>query len=207
MLNYIVNAFEQEEAAFARRATIDIFSFWLERKHNIILMHLKDKSFTPVDKVLNKASQDFDWEVKLCVLNFWETMLHHYCDKDKKTLSCIESGCLNEISTVILGAITDCDQPVRVRGLALLEELKTHLVGLLENDELHYNGSVDELHDFILQTKKDRNCSLLQTLLAIDFSEFAADFQVSNLLEDPFPFFKDILAAASENKENLLDCY
>ena len=205
MLNYIVNAFEQEEAAFARRATIDVLRFWLERKHNIILIHLDDKSFSLIAKVLNKASQDFDWEVKLCVLNFWETMLHHY--NNKKTLRCMESSCLNEISTVILDAITDCDQPVRVKGMALLEELKTRLVGEVENDELHHNGSVDELRDFILQTRKNNNYSLLQTLLVIDFSEIANSFHVSNLIQNPLPFLNDILAAALENRDNLLDCY
>ena len=165
---------------------------------------MKENSFTPVAKILTKALQDFDWEVKLCALNFWEIMAHHYGDKE---LMSIESSFLDEVGTVLFSAITDCDQPVRVKGLALLEALKTRYVGLVENDVFHYEGSIDGLQEFILQTKKNKNNSLLQTLLVIDFSELAATFQPDNLMHDPFSFLEDILAAASENKDNLLDCY
>ena len=206
VLNYLLNAFEQEEAALSRRATIDVLRFWLEQKHNIILKHLDEKKFSaPISQVLKKAGQDFDWEVKLCVLNFWETVLRH--SADKKTLHSVEDSYLQDISSVILDAITDCDQPVRVRGLAVLQGLKTRLVGLVENDILFYNGSFDELMHFVLQTRKDNNYSLLQTLLVINFSGLSTSFQVRNLVQNPLPFLIDILASASENEDNLLDCY
>ena len=205
MLNYLANAFEQEEAAFARRATIDVLRFWLEQKHDIILKHLDEKKFfVPIFQVLKKARQDFDWEVKLCALNFWETVLRRCVDN--KTLHSVEDSYLNEISSVILDAITDCDKPVRVRGLAVLQELKTRLVGLVKND-IYYNGSLDELPHFILQTRKDSNCSLLHALLVINFSELSTSFEVRSLVQNPLPFLKDILASASENEDNLLDCY
>ena len=155
--------------------------------------------------MLKKAGQDFDWEVKLCVLNFWETVLRHCADK--KTLHSVEDSYLQDISSVILDAITDCDQPVRVRGLAVLQGLKTRLVGLVENDILFYNGSFDELMHFVLQTRKDNNYSLLQTLLMINFSGLSTSFPVRNLVQNPLPFLIDILASASENEDNLLDCY
>lgn len=130
-------------------------------------------------------------------------MADHYGNKELS----IESIFLDEVGSVLFSAITDCDQPVRVKGLALLEVLKTRLLGLVENDVLHYEGSIDELQVFILRTKANKSYSLLQTLLVIDFSEFAANFQAGNLMHDPFSFLEDILAAASENKDNLLDCY
>jgi hypothetical protein len=118
----------------------------------------------------------------------------------------VEKNYLNEISSVILDAITDCDRPVRVRGFAVLQDLKIRFPGLVENAVVRYDGSFDELPDFILQTRKDNNYSLLQALLAIDFSELAS-FRPRMLVENPLPFLIDVLAAASESEDNLLDCY
>ena len=170
------------------------------------MTHLAGKSFGPVAKVLSKACQDFDWEVKICALNFWEAVIHNYYNNN--SLNIDESSFLNEIGAVILSALTDCDQPVRERGFALLDVLKKHLPGLSKENVLqHYDGSPNELQDFILEKKKGNNYSLLETLFVIDFSEFAAGYEPSNIVHESLSFLKDVLAAASENEENLLDCY
>ena len=148
----MVNAFELEEAAFPRRTIIGVFHFWLEAKSDILLMRLDEKTFAPILQVLKKARQDFDWEVKLGVLRFWEAMLLNCADKNTPRM--VEKNYLNEISSVILDAITDCDRPVRVRGFAVLQDLKIRFPGLVENAVVRYDGSFDELPEFILQTRR-----------------------------------------------------
>jgi hypothetical protein len=43
---------------------------------------------------------------------------------------------------------------VRVRGFAVLQDLKTRFPGLVENVMVRYDGSFDELPEFILQTRR-----------------------------------------------------
>ena len=166
---------------------------------------------TPISEALEKGRQDFDWEVKLRVLKFWETLLYDHCKNNGKILHLrsIETSCLRGISTAILGALTDCDKPVRREGLVLLELLKTfvHLDDLpTGNDLLEYSGSFDNLKNFIKFAKRE-NHSLLQVLFMINLSESAANVEETSILSDLLSFLKDILAATSKNKENLLDCY
>ncbi|XP_028409033.1 uncharacterized protein LOC114531616 [Dendronephthya gigantea] len=207
VLNYIVNAFQKEEESFPRRAVVDILRLWLETEHSIILMYLKDKfTSTTVAKVLNKACEDFDWEVKLCALNFWETMLNYYCEKINVSLS-IDYSWFEEICLVVLSAITDYDQPVREKGMVILQRIKMEYVHQSPQDELNYHGSLDDLRNFTLQMKQQKNYSLLQTLLVLNLNELEDQFQTNSLTQDPVSFLEDILAAASENQHNLLDCY
>ena len=114
---------------------------------------------------------------------------------------------LNEIGAVLFGAIIDCDKPVRTKGQDFLRVVKSFLIDWDDIDVVSYEGSIDELKEFILQTKEKKNCSLLQTLLAIDFFQFVTSCEEGNLMHEPFSFLEDVLAAASENKDNLLDCY
>lgn len=187
---------------------MDILRFWLEKKHSIIMAHFKTMSFnfTPLIKVLNSACQDFDWEVKIRGLDCWEALaMVDHCWDNKTS----ENSFTDAISKVLFDAITDCDQPVRMKAHSVVEILKTSLASQAEvvDNQLHYNGSLDEFPDFVLKTQKDRSCSLLRTLLAIDYSELTASFEKINILQNPLPFLEDILAAASENQDNLLDCY
>ena len=208
MLNYIVNAFKKEEESFPRRAVVDILCFWLQREHSIMLVYLKDKfPSTMVSKVLKKACQDFDWEVKLCALNFWEIMLNYYHQEMEVSLS-IDHSWLEELCLVILSAITDYDQPVREKGMVLLQRIKTQYVHQFpQDDDLDYHGSFDDLRNFTIQIEQQKNYSLLQTLTVLNLKEFEDQLQSNSSTQDPLSFLEDILSAASENQDNLLDCY
>ncbi|XP_046860299.1 BRCA1-associated ATM activator 1-like isoform X2 [Xenia sp. Carnegie-2017] len=210
VLNCILMQFKDEESAFARRATVETLCFWLERKHNIILLHLElVKSFrlTPISEVLEMASQDFDWEVKVLVLDFWKIMLQDIKWK-VVPLENIESNFINEVGKYILSAIIDCDAPVRAKGFELLNVIKTRTNEIARQPTLLYKSSIDELYNFIIKAQKDCNKSLLKTLLTVNFSDYIEHYQtVTTFLQDPIPFLRDILTAASENEDNLLDCY
>ena len=171
-------------------------------------MYLKDKSpSTMVVKVLNKACQDFDWEDKLCALNFWETMLNYYHQEMEVSLS-IDHSWLEELCLVRLSAIADYDRPVREKGMVLLQRIKTQYVHQFPpDDDLDYHGSLDDLRNFTLQIEQRKNYSLLQTITVLNVKEFEDQFQPNSLTQDPLSFLEDILSAASENWDNLSDCH
>ena len=173
------------------------------KTHSILLPHLQENLFEPLAKVVHKAREDFDWEVKLRALHFWEILFR----LDEEGQVRMSNTFLNEIGAVLFGAIIDCDEPVRTKGQDFLRVVKLLLIDWDDIDVVSYEGSIDELKEFILQTKEKKNCSLLQTLLAIDFFQFVTACEEGNLMHEPFSFLEDVLAATSENKDNLLDCY
>lgn len=286
VLTAICEILRDDPEAFPRRRAMESLVLWTRNKHPIIdrLMHcihtrkLKRKvtekvsplenlietgsnqEFSDAFKVISKASQDFDWEVKLLALDFWEALIEYSILRPKMLRASSESSevthgiehgtpktfftsenpsghsvsntpedledetgvleCnsqsqltknlyfLNTVGAVrvIVDALGDCDPMVceRVVGLLIslkgqcplpaefkiysIEELKAELDG--KGDELNVIefGKIVEATDFE---------AVLKSLCPLD----------GNIRSDPVSFLEDILAAAADRKENLLDCY
>ena len=122
------------------------------KTHSILLPHLQENLFEPLAKVVHKAREDFDWEVILRALHFWEILFR----LDEEVQVRMSNTFLNEIGTVLFGAIIDCDEPVRTKGQDFLRVVKLLLIDWDDIDVVSYEGSIDELKEFILQTKEKK---------------------------------------------------
>ena len=133
------------------------------------------------------------------------------CDIDHKYLNeCIKTLSNVGAARVILDAVGDCDHMVCEKALSLLIPLRCQWV--------RFGSLVGEC---TIRTSEDLRARLDKNGKKVTVSEFGeilneTDFKAilesilpldSSVRSDPVSFLEDILAAATEHKENLLDCY
>lgn len=228
---------------------IDLLTLWIDSNHELASSILRQepnlkphvslqgaKLDARASDVMGKACQDFDWEVKICALSFWESVLKWYIEKasdpnetggegyeTQETLlhgngtsfprARIDTLSSIGLDKVVVGALIDCDKPVRRKGLEMLQLLRrtvfdTDVPEIREQKGgVNCIGSVDELENHLSKMDRETSCFLGEILAAVDISELAKDFENGDLFSDPLPFLKDILLAAKESDDNLLDCY
>lgn len=116
----------------------------------------------------------------------------------------------------VLGALVDCDKPVRRRGFEMLHSWRERVVEIDElikgqggeSEIVNPIESIDELEDFLSKIDGENNYTLAKVSPAIDISRLtSACDSADSLFSDPLTFLKDILLAATDSEENLLDCY
>lgn len=177
------------------------------------------------------ACRDFDWEVKLRGLEFWEAVIDYFTGFKRNKLSagtskaksasdakndeglqaggvekCFEvlfdMGALNVLSE----ALNDCDHMVCEKALEVLATLQH--VSYPENST--QEQCVKTSRDFQETLGKEFGLEKFKEVLrktdlpALVQSSEAAD---NALRSDPVSLIEDILLAAEHHEENLLDCY
>lgn len=179
------------------------------------------------------ACQDFDWEVKLRGLDFWEAVIDYFtgfktnkesartdktksltgetCNGGKLRTGDVEKcfhvlfdmGALNVLSE----ALNDCDHMVCEKALEVLASLQ-HVANLEGRSTI--DQCVKTSRDFqetlgnSFGLEKFKEVLQVTDLAALAESCEAAD---STLRSDPVSLIEDILLAAEHHDENLLDCY
>ena len=209
---------------------------------NFSVLSLPEAVKTPsglgISRSVCHACQDFDWEVKLRGLEFWEAVIGFFtgsktkkgsentgdaksffeeastcCDDSKR--ECVKTGKIQLLFQVLFNmgalnilseALNDCDHIVCEKALEILALLQGF--GDPENcnlekcikTALHFQESLGK--GFGLEEFK----SILQAtdFPALTQSTEAADSVVRS---DPVSLIEDILMAATQRDENLLDCY
>ena len=272
--------------AFPRRRAIESLILWVKNMHSIteklicwvdfaeeeigeilketIFKNIKENSsnedYCDAIRVICKTSQDFDWEVKVLALDFWEAFIN-YCtqriskktcsaksnklfygvahststfveskgDRAELTFESLEEGadvlpstnstvlneCLYRLNTVgavrvILDALEDCDLMVCERAVTLLISLKKQMMEPAYQHTDLTISMIEELNDK-LQEKGDMLTLLVfkQIIMATDLKAVLKSLSPldGKIRSDPVSFLEDVLAAATDRDENLLDCY
>ena len=90
-----------------------------------------------IEKVMRDTINDFDWEVKMLVLNFWDRILARLetgsLKRDSTEQQCtdavLQAMCDKGALVVLLEAFDDYDKPVQKKACVMLKSLKVKYVG------------------------------------------------------------------------------
>ena len=182
--------------------------------------------------------QDFDWEVKLRGLEFWNAIIGYLWkseEENERVKSIATESCLEETSDcdsyrqvegataekfgrlcqslfdigalgVLIGALDDCDHLVCERALEILGNLQF----MAFPEKCSITKSIKTSRDF--QDRLGETFSMSKCVEVLRMTDFQALTQSieaadSTVRADPVSLIEDILMAASQGDENLLDCY
>jgi len=182
--------------------------------------------------------QDFDWEVKLRGLEFWNAIIGYLSksEENERVKSTATESCLEESSDcdsdrhrqlggmaekfdglcqslfdigalgVLIAALDDCDHLVCEKALEILDNLQ--FMAFPEKGSMA--KSIKTLRDFqdrLGETFSSSKC--VEVLRMTDFQALTQSIEAadSTVRADPVSLIEDILTAASQRDENLLDCY
>ena len=176
-----------------------------------------------IARIVCRACQDFDWEVKLRGLEFWEAVID-YLTRFSKEGADAGKACSDEsfherdveecfkvlfdmgALSVLNEALSDCDHLVCEKALEVLASLQ-HVVNpdnstleLCIKTSMDFQEALGKGFGFV----KFKEVLLETDLSAVAQSCEAAD---NSLRCDPISLIEDILLAAGHHDENLLDCY
>ena len=178
-----------------------------------------------VVKALKIASEDFDWEVKLKGVHLWDEIIHSFFyvhekndelstnspDIKERLNSCVDFICSSNGSNILLCGLYDCDYPVREAAFQSLSFLQTMIkresvTSLAGQKTLESLPDVEERLKQVDVTKSSEFSLLLLSLDLVSVGQFVKPMDTL-VKSDPTSFLRDILAAARQHEENLLDCY
>ena len=193
----------------------------------------KTSSRFGIARTICRACRDFDWEVKLRGLEFWEEVIDFFTGfkSHKESASggksgevticddhdgeCTKSGKVDMLFQVLFDigalnilseALNDCDHMVCQKSLEILACLQDITNPEESNIEQHVKTSKDfqESLGSGFGLEKFKNILRVADIPALIQSTDAAD---STVRSDPVSLIEDILMAATHQDENLLDCY
>ena len=182
------------------------------------------------------ACRDFDWEVKLRGLEFWEVVIDYFTEfktnresagTDKaKSFSgeSLVSNPSNDESlqegieecfqilfemgalSVLSEALNDCDHMVCEKALEVLATLKRIVYREISSQELYVKTPRDFQETL---GKKFVLQKFKEVLQATDIPALVQSCEAADtaIRSDPVSLIEDILSAAEHHDENLLDCY
>eukprot|EP00795_Rhopilema_esculentum_P009151 gene9151-16818_t len=226
--------FKEDDEAFPKRSLMEAMYRWLDlaEVEKILLYYgseLTGKSETQfaaklcdlIFNLLDISYKSFDWEVKLKAVQCWLKILKmpykissDFSDNSPTdthigvlplSLLCSKNGATN-----LVIFLNDCDQLVREAALKTLQYIR--------EKELHASNAP------ITNKKVIESCYDIETIGNISFSsreEFIAflgkiDFQLlaqsikladESVTNNPLSLLDDIISAAKNSDDNLLDCY
>ena len=247
----------EEDEAFPRRQAAACLVRWVKAGHTAVraVLEPERRSNLSPDKYAQnpappgiklthvvatgicRACQDFDWEVKLLGIQFYEAVVDHFiaCGERKAETSeelpdratfCRTSGrpavtspdlarehCLCALAStgacgVLLQAVNDCDHMVCEAALLLLIRLKGFCFPEETSCEV-LAQTAEEIQEYL---SSHREISLDEFRHVLEGTDFKAALRASTAADssvrsDAVSFLEDILSAAADNEHNLLDCY
>eukprot|EP00118_Oscarella_pearsei_P018834 m.195827 g.195827 ORF g.195827 m.195827 type:complete len:752 (+) comp39522_c0_seq4:23-2278(+) len=164
----ICSVLVDDTEAFPRRSAIRVFILWLDKKPGFRDCVLQSDS--PIQKLIltsvHKAINDFDWEVKKEILEFWMKLISF----NEKSVSHEAVSILNATSGMddLIKATQDHDQVVKEKAVGLLQalaEIEDALAATLQE-----RGVLQEESCNSLLKRDEEAISLLQDILACSAS-------------------------------------
>ena len=180
-----------------------------------------------IGRTVCRACQDFDWEVKLRGLEFWEAGIEFFtgvktkkesANADKAKSGSVESmkpgkngdlfqvlfdmGALNILSD----ALSDCDLLVCEKAIEILACLQV----ISNPEKSDAEKRVKTSWEFQTSLGSAFSLEKFKTILrAAEFSALTQSTEAADsaVRSDPVSLIEDILMAATHRDENLLDCY
>lgn len=182
------------------------------------------------------ACRDFDWEVKLRGLEFWEAVIDYFTEfktnrdsagTDKaKSFSgealvsnasndeslqegiekCFQILCELGALSVLSEALNDCDHMVCEKALEVLATLQRVVYREISPLERYVKTSRDFQETLGKRFGLDKFKEVLQ---ATDIPALVQSCEAADtaIRSDPVSLIEDILSASEHHEENLLDCY
>ena len=230
----LLGILKEDDEAFPKRSLMEAMYRWLDldEVEEILLYYgseLTGKSDTPfavklcdlIFSLLDISYKSFDWEVKLKAVECWLKILKmpykipsNFGDNSSTdensgllplSLLCSKNGATN---LVIL--LNDCDQLVREAALETLQyirEKELHASNALRTN----NRVIESCYD--IENIGSPSFSLREEFLAflekIDFQLLAESIKLADesVTNNPLSLLDDIISAAKNSDDNLLDCY
>ena len=174
-----------------------------------------------------RSCHDFDWEIKLRGLEFWEAVIEFFtgvktkkesANADKAKSGSLESmkpgkngdlfqvlfdmGALNILSD----ALSDCDHLVCEKAIEILACLQ----GIWNPEKSDLEERVKTSWDFQKSIGSAFNLEKFKTILrTAEFSSLTQSTEAADsaVRSDPVSLIEDILMSPTHRDENLLDCY
>ncbi|XP_013393268.1 BRCA1-associated ATM activator 1-like [Lingula anatina] len=213
----VLSLLETDSEAFPRRAAVQVLSSWYsiapETTQAVILVSM------------TTAIKDFDWEVQVLVLAFWESVFTKCFQnvdtpayavvapsqsKQRKrefSLEARELDIMNRCCEILLFAVKDCDRKVCEKAAKMIAEIMPELQSKCQNIA---DGTYSVVEG---ECKKDKvNCLMesVKELRTVDVPEILHEKSQSSdgYAENPFSILDDILASCEEPDEGaVIDCY
>uniref|UniRef100_A0A672S1L2 Uncharacterized protein n=1 Tax=Sinocyclocheilus grahami TaxID=75366 RepID=A0A672S1L2_SINGR len=211
----MMNVLSQDTEGFPRRAVVKAFTSWLKGSHLVTAL---DSSLS---SVLSLGGNDFDWEVKMHTLELAEVLM-------EKTLTCCpymqnvdfaEKTRLTQalsrlkdfgLFDLLFNSLFDCDRPVCEKACALLVRLRTLTAETadLDHSTLVLNVCGNRWGDEV-QLHCIKDISLPTILQILDLNDMQRMLMLSSdhVVNSPQSLMEDILSAAQQREENIVDCY
>lgn len=226
-MSKFLGIFQNDDEAFPKRSIMEAIIRWLDLDE----MNLRNGSASSSDsssdvlmkvwdfvfKVLNLAASNFDWEVKLKGIFCWQKVLALNCSETEmkndedivaERKQNIRTVCERRGSLIMVESINDCDQLVRVAAFKTLESIHDHLNQFTistNRKDLTSCYEIEDREDFDFSSSDE----FLRFLGRIDFKKLARSIQLADddVVNNPSSLLNDIIAAAKDHDDNLLDCY
>ena len=192
----------------------------------------KTSSGCDIARSVRHACRDFDWEVKLRGLEFWEAVIDYFTgfksgkisadrrkakpesvsdalndeslqtDVEKRFEVLFDMGAMNVLSE----ALSDCDHMVCEKALEVLASLQ-HVVYSKDYTQEQWVKTSTEFQETL---GKEFGLEKFKEVLQVtDFPALVHSCEAADnaLRTDPVSLIEDIILAAGQHEENLLDCY
>lgn len=196
----------------------------------------KTSSGFEIARSICHACRDFDWEVKLRGLEFWEAVIDYFTEfktnrdsagtDEAKSFSgealvsnasndeslqegiekCFQILCELGALSVLGEALNDCDHMVCEKALEVLATLQRVVYREISPLERYVKTSRDFQETLGKRFGLDKFKEVLQ---ATDIPALVQSCEAADtaIRSDPVSLIEDILSAAEHHEENLLDCY
>ncbi|XP_073698827.1 integrator complex assembly factor BRAT1 [Garra rufa] len=227
----MMSILSQDTEGFPRRAVVKVFTSWLKGSHPERVL---DSSLS---SVLSLGGNDFDWEVKMHTLELAEVLMEKTLTSCPYAIQNFGSSkemhftqALSRLKDyglfdLLLNSLFDCDRPVCEKACALLVKLRTltaetadmnhstfvlNVCGNRWGDEVerrYINKASDERTDSGPNCIKDFSLPKILQILDLDDMKKMLTLSSDHVVNSPRSLMEDILSAAQQCEENIVDCY
>ncbi|XP_021354819.1 BRCA1-associated ATM activator 1-like isoform X2 [Mizuhopecten yessoensis] len=217
----VLKILESDTEAFARRESVSFITRMWNSVHG-------DLKADILQVLVERASSDFDWEVKVKLVDFWEMLMEKDLLRSEVQLPSYADGLLQRekqqnldqafqefIKTAcfesLFKLLDDYDQSVCQKACLLLIRVMKHMSGVLERHD-----SLPPDSDIPVKKRKTNDSdieSIYQKLKALDLT--ARLLEVSTTCDEydknPMSLLEDMLTYSNktdpEDESNVIDCY
>ncbi|XP_077980520.1 integrator complex assembly factor BRAT1-like [Glandiceps talaboti] len=182
---------------------------------------------TAVFDAMIQASRDFDFEVKLSVIDFWENVFKHFnpgyqsstepcmpdymkavsniqpkiCSQDVAVCG-VQEVCKTQCLKTLQAMLDDYDRIVSEKTCKILINIKHYITTNIPDINALLQHQIDDTTHKDLKNFRD-------FILSNDFNAMLKEKERSTDMyeQNPLSLLEDILSCVDDNEDNLLDCY
>ncbi|XP_072514124.1 BRCA1-associated ATM activator 1 isoform X2 [Salminus brasiliensis] len=227
-VTHLLTILTQGTESFPRRAVVKVFTSWLKSQLSFPALD------GYLSSVLSLGSNDFDWEVKVQTLEIANMLMDNSLGcYESSQKQCIKHALYKLMDLglfdLLLKCLFDCDRPVSQKACALLLKLKNVMreTCCADRNDLTLEISKCSWGEEMLQICDKKQCAELSSSVKTEDPDSTRKMSLFNILElldledmqcilslssdhvinSPQSVMEDILFAAQQNENNVVDCY